>query len=150
MVDPTVERLKSPEDCEQYAKNVEAKRPDLAKQARRRAVELRALQYGANTDAERDALQAVYAFEEVRSQEAGRRVRASRTWQSIQRHGIIPTVERVVGRRTVTEGYDALVNAGMEDFTFEAVVLRHPDVFSAEARDQASARLRTNASDKCP
>jgi hypothetical protein len=79
-------------------------------------VELRALQYGANTDAERDALQAIYAFEEVRSQKAGRRVRASRTWQSIQRHGIIPTVERVVGRRTVTEGYDALVNAGMDDF----------------------------------
>jgi hypothetical protein len=59
MIDPTVQRLRSPEDCEQYAKNVEAKHSDLAKQARRRGVELRALQYGANTDAERDALQAI-------------------------------------------------------------------------------------------
>lgn len=143
MIDPTVQRLKSPEDCEQYAKNVEAKHPDLAKQARRRGVELRALQYGTNTDVERDALQAIYALEEVRSQRAGRRVRANRTWQSVQRHGIVPTVERVVARRAVTKGYDWLVNAGMEDFTFEAVVLRNPDLFSQMALSQAEERLHT-------
>lgn len=143
MIDPTVQRLKSPGDCEQYAKNVEAKHPDLAKQARRRGVELRALQYGTNTDVERDALQAIYALEEVRSQRAGRRVRANRTWQSVQRHGIVPTVERVVARRAVTKGYDWLVNAGMEDFTFEAVVLRNPNLFSPMALSQAEERLHT-------
>lgn len=141
MSDYRVQRLKSPEDCESFAKNVEVKHPDLAKQARRRAVELRAAKYGASTDAEQEALQAIYAFEEVRSQAAGRRVRASRTWQSIQRNGILPTVERVVIRRTATEAYEALVEAGMHDFTFEAVVLRHPDCFSPEAVEHARVRF---------
>ena len=142
MYDPTVLRLKTHEECEQYAKNVEVKHPELAKQARRRGVELRAAKYGATTDAERDALQAIYAFEEIRSQEAGKRVRASRTWQSIQRHGILPTVEGVVTRRAATEAYGALVEAGMEDFTFEAVVLRHREAFSPEAIAQSEARLQ--------
>jgi hypothetical protein len=140
--DPTVLRSKTHEECEQYAKNVEAKHPSLAKQARRRGVELRAQKYGATTEAERDALQAIYALEEVRSQEAGRRRPASRTWQSIHKHGILPTVEGVVTRKTATLGYDALVEAGMEDLTFEAVVLRHREAFSPEAVAQSEARLR--------
>jgi hypothetical protein len=65
--DPRITRLKTPEDCEQFAKNVEAEHPELAKLARRRAVELRALKYGATTDVEREALQCIYAFEEARS-----------------------------------------------------------------------------------
>jgi hypothetical protein len=142
MYDHRVSRLKTPEECAQFAKNVEKSHPELAKQARRWAVELRALKYGATTEAERDALQAVYAFEEVRSQETGKKARASRTWQSIERNGILATVESIVSRKTATPGYDALVEAGMEDFTFEAVVLRHKEAFSAEAVAQAEARLR--------
>lgn len=141
MPDPRVDRLKTPDDCEQFAKNVQASHPDLAVLARRRAVELRALQFGATTDVEREALQCIYAFEEARSQQTGKRARASRTWQSIQRNGILPTVDRVVARRTATEGYDALVEAGMEDFTFEAVVLKYPESFSPEAVAQAQRRL---------
>src|SRR5215207_755972 len=94
MTDPTVARLKTPEDCEQYAKNVEAKHPELAKQARRRAVDLRSLKYGANTEVEREALRCIYAFEEARSQQTGKRAYASRTWQSVTRNGILPTVDR--------------------------------------------------------
>jgi hypothetical protein len=40
-LDPLVARLKTPEDCEQFAKNVQTSRSDLAKQARRRALDLR-------------------------------------------------------------------------------------------------------------
>lgn len=141
MNDPKVSRLKTPEDCESFAQNVEKAHPDLAKQARRYGVELRATAYGAKSDAEREALQAVFAFEEVRSQARGKRVRASRTWQSIKREGILPTVEKVVAKRKVTEAYDALVDAGMSDFTFEAVVLKHPGAFSAEAIANARTRL---------
>ena len=32
-----------------------------------------------------------------------------------------------------TEGYRVLVEMGMEDMAFEAVVLRHPESFSPEA-----------------
>ncbi len=145
MSDPRITRLKTPEDCEQFAKNVESEHPELARLARRRAVELRALIYGAKTDVEREALQCIYAFEEARSQETGKRARANRTWQSITNNGILPTVDKVVSRRKATEGYDALVAAGLEDFTFEAVVLKFPDHFSSEAVKQA--RLRLGASE---
>ena len=141
MSDPTVTRLKTPEDCEQYAKNVEAKHPALAQQARRRAVDLRSQKYGAASEVEREALRCIYAFEEARSQQTGKRARASRTWQSVQRNGILPTVDRVVARRAATEGYSALIEAGMEDFTFEAVVLKYSESFSTEAVAQAQARL---------
>ena len=141
MSDPRVTRIKTPDECEQFAKNVEAEHPELAKLARRRAVELRALKYGAQTDVEREALQCIYAFEEARSQQTGKRARANRTWQSITKNGILPTVDKVVARRKATEGYDALVEAGLEDFTFEAVVLKFPDSFSPEAREQAKLRL---------
>jgi predicted acetyltransferase len=142
MYDHRVSRLKTPEDCEQFAKNVEETHPDLARQARRRAVELRALKYDAKTEAEQDALRAIYAFEEVRSKETGRKARASRTWQSINRNGIIATVEKTISKRKVTDGYAALVEAGLEDFTFEAVVLRHPETFSAETIRIAEERLK--------
>lgn len=147
MPDYRIERLKSPDDCEQFAKNVQKTHPDLAKEARRRAIELRASQYGAKSNAEREALRAVYAFEEVRSQKAGRRVRASRTWQSIKNNGIIATVEKVVSRKSPTEAYADLVEARMEDFTFEAVVLRHPEAFSEAARKQAELRLQERDTD---
>lgn len=139
--DPRVMRLKTPEDCEAFALNVVAKYPDLAKQARRRGVQLRAARYGAKTEAEMESVQAVFAFEEVRSQMRGKRVRASRTWQAIKRDGILPTVEKVVARARETEAYEALMEAGMSDYTFEAVVVRHPDSFSAQALGQARARL---------
>ena len=56
MSDYRVVRLKTPEDCEGFALNVDKKHPDLAKQARRRAVELRAGAHGATSDAEVEAL----------------------------------------------------------------------------------------------
>jgi hypothetical protein len=93
-------------------------------------------------DAEREALEAVYAYESVLSGTHGKRTRASRTWQMIERHGIIAAVERVVTRRSVSVGYQALAKMGMEDMAFEAVVLRHPDVFSPQAVERSRERLR--------
>jgi hypothetical protein len=140
-MDERVARLETPEECEQFVINVENGLPDLALAARRRAVELRAAQHGATTAAEREALQAVYAYERVLREKRGKTVRASRTWQMIKRHGIIPAVERVVKRRDVTSGYKALVEMGMPDFAFEAVVCRHPSVFSTEALKRSRERL---------
>ena len=61
-MDERIARLKAPEDCEQFAINVEERgKPDLAREARRRAVELRAATHGAETAAEREAFEAVYA-----------------------------------------------------------------------------------------
>ena len=142
-MDERLAKLHTPESCEQFAINVEERgKPELAIAARRRAVELRAAAHGASTAAEREALEAVYAYERVLSAQRGRKTRASRTWQMIERRGIIPAVEHVVARSAESAGYTALVQMGMQDMAFEAVVLRHPDVFSAEAVRRSDERLR--------
>src|ERR1700730_13680842 len=124
-MDERVSRLNTPEECEQFAFNVQSRLPDLARARRRRAVELRAASHNAVSAAEREALEAVYAYERVLSAKRGKSVRASRTWQMIERHGIIGAGERAVNRSNETTGYTALVDMGMQDFAFEAVVRRH-------------------------
>ena len=140
-MDETVRRLTTPEECEQFIKNVQEQYPTLAVEARRKAVELRAAAHGAQTAAEREALRAVYAYEEALSAKRGRKTRASRTWQMIERHGIIKAVERAVNRKQETLGYATLIEMNMQDFAFEAVVLRYPDLFSPETIERARARM---------
>ena len=141
-MDPRVARLKTPQDCERFAKNAEAlNEPELAKAAKRRAVELRALEHGAESDAEREALEAIYAVEEIATQRNGRKTKASRTWQSITRYGILPTVERVVSRAKATDAYNDLVELGLDEFTFESVVIKYPDLFKAETVERAKERI---------
>ena len=73
--------------------------PDLAREARRRAVELRATAYGGKTEVELKLLKALYAYEEVLSEKNKRKTRAARTWQMIKRYGIIGAAERAVNRK---------------------------------------------------
>lgn len=140
-MDETVRRLTTPEECDQFIKNVQEKYPALALEARRKAVELRAAEHGAQTAAERELLQAVYAYEEVLSAKRGRKTIASRTWQMINRLGIINAVEKIVKRKDETIGYTILVEMNMQDFAFEAVILRYPNLFSPAAIDRAKARM---------
>lgn len=143
-MDERVAKLRTPQDCEQFAINVEARgKPELALAARRRAVELRAAAHGASTSAEREALEAVYAYERVLSMKRAKNVRASRTWKMIERRGIIGAVEHVVARSAESMGYTLLVEMGMQDKAFEAVVLRHPEVFSRQAVERSTERMRS-------
>ena len=125
--------LKTPEECEQVAVNVEAKQPAFATAARRRAIEIKASVHKATTEAEEHSLQALYAYERVMTLERGRKTRATRQWQMVTKFGIIVAMESIVKSPTESAGYQALVKMGMQDLSFEAVVLRHPDVFSVEA-----------------
>jgi hypothetical protein len=49
-IDDRVLPLKIPKDCEQCAKNVELRLPELAREARRRAIELRAAERNAESE----------------------------------------------------------------------------------------------------
>ena len=123
-MDEKVKRIDTPEKCEIFAKNCAKRgRDDLAQQAKERAVQLRAEKHGAETPTEREALEAIYAYEEVLSVKNGKKTRAGRTWQMIDRHGIIGTVERAVNRPTETQGYSALIEMGLEAYSFENVIL---------------------------
>ena len=90
---------------------------------------------------EKEALEAIYAYEEVLSKRNGKKTRANRTWQMIDRHGIIGAVERAVNRPTETEGYKALVDMGLQDFAFETVIVRYPGLFSDEAIQISKQRI---------
>ena len=125
----------------QLAKNVRDKYPDLAREARRRAIELRAIAHGNKSGVEIELLKALYAYEEVLSEKNKRRTRASRTWQMIDRHGIIGAAERAVDRKIEATGYKVLVEMGMHDLTFEAVIVRYPEAFSQEVVERAKSRL---------
>ncbi len=141
-MDEIVKNISTPEKCEIFAKNcIERGRPDLAAQAKERSVQLRAEKYGAESEAEKEALEAVYAYEEVLSAKNGKKTRAGRTWQMITRHGILGAVERAVNRPVETQGYIALTEMGLEDYAFEAVILRHPDLFSPEAIQISQQRM---------
>jgi hypothetical protein len=141
-MDEKVARLKTPEECERFAKNaLERGRRDLADEARKRAVELRALAHGAKSQTERECLEAIYAYEEVLTAKNGRRTRASRTWQMIERHGILGAVERAVNREAETAGYTALLEMGLQDYAFEAVVVRHPELFTTETVQRSQSRV---------
>ena len=151
-MDPRVAKLKSPEECLRFESNaIKLDRPDLAKEARNRALELQAERYGAGTQAERECLQAVYAYERVLTEKNGRNTRASRTWPMIERRGVIAAVESIVTRERPTIGFDALAANGLDEHAFEAVVLRHPQHFSEAALQTSKKRLdawRTDASGK--
>jgi len=142
-MDERVKKLKTPEDCERFAKNAaERGRPDLAQEARKKAVELRAEFYGVQTAAERECLEAVYAYEEVLKEKNGKKTKASRTWQMINKHGILQAVERAVNRPQETTGYTSLLEMGLEDYAFEAVVVRYPSLFSQEAVARCEERIQ--------
>src|SRR5437773_2510405 len=98
-MDERVERLKTPEECEQFALNVRERLPELAEAAVRKAVELRAAKHGAKTPVEREALEAVYAYERVLSKQRGWYVPATYTWRMIKNRGILPTLEHLVSRK---------------------------------------------------
>lgn len=141
-MDDRIKKINSPEKCEIFAKNaIQKGRKDLADEALLRATELRAESYGAATQAEKEALQAIFAYEETLRVKNGKKTRATRTWQMIDRHGIIESVNRAVCRPTETQGYKALLSMGLGEFAFEAVILRYPEVFSAEAVRVSSERL---------
>lgn len=135
-MDPRVAKLKTVKECENFAKNAsDRNHPELATQARERTVQLRAETHDAQTSVETECLEAIYALQDVR------RRRANRTWEAIKRHGIIGAVERVVTRPQVSEGFKMLEDAGLKDYAFENVVLRHPESFSVEAVEISRRRL---------
>jgi len=142
MTDERIAKLRTPQECAVFAKNAtERGRPDLALAAKKRSVQLRADSFGATSEVERECIEAVYAYEEVLSAKRGRRQPASRTWPMIKEHGVIEAVERVVKRKDDALGYTALVEMGLEEHAFEAVILRHPSAFSAEAVARSRERF---------
>ncbi|MDP6106921.1 MAG: hypothetical protein QGI33_00595 [Candidatus Brocadiia bacterium] len=60
----------------------------------------------------------------------------------IEKHGITGAMERIVSRPSDAAGYEMLLEMGMQDISFEAIVVRYPDGFSLEAVKRSAERLQ--------
>ena len=125
-----VERIKKPELCYVFAKNAQRNgHPELAMQAYRHAVDLRAQQHDVDTQAEAAALRAIYAYEEALSYSRGKRTRATGTWQLVNRHGVLPAVHKRLHSRNAEDVQPVLEELGMTDYSFSAVRSDFPEAF---------------------
>jgi len=145
-MDHRIARLKSPDECEQFAKNVAGRDVALARQARRRAVELKAAMHGIESDVQTEALRAVYAYEEVLAARHHKKLPATRTWQLIRKQGVLGALEAIVERDTepdvLNAVFTALAEMDMLDFAFESVVLRYPHLFKPLTVERARLHLQ--------
>jgi hypothetical protein len=124
-------RIKEPELCYVFARNATRRgHPELALQAYRRAVDLRAENHETESDVELSAVRAIYAYEEALSFNKGKRTRATGTWQLVSRHGVLPALLKRMNSRDCDEVLPILKDLGMEDYSFSAVRDAYPDAFS--------------------
>ncbi len=126
-------RINDPEKCYVFARNATRKgHPELALEAYRRAVDLRAEKHGTGSELEFAAVRAIYAYEEALSHARGKRTRATGTWQMVNRHGVIEAVAKRMNSRNGEDLTDVLKELGMQDYSFEAVRNAHPEAFSQQ------------------
>lgn len=145
-MDHRVARLKNPDECEQFARNVAARDAELARQARRRGVELRAEMHRIQSDVQTEILRAVYAYEEVLAARHGKRLTATKTWQLVRKQGALGAAETIVNRDTEPEVlnaiFAALAGLDMLDFAYESVVCRYPQFFKPSTVELARRHLQ--------
>ena len=123
-------RIKDPGLCYVFARNATDRgHPELALQAYRRAVDLRAEEHDAASEAERSALRAIYAYEEALSYSKGKRTRATGTWQLVNRHGVLAALMKRLQSRDNEDVLPVLQELGMEDYSFSAVYEAYPEAF---------------------
>jgi hypothetical protein len=123
-------RINEPELCYVFAKNATRRgHPELAVEAYRRAVDLRAEQHTEASGAELSALRAIYAYEEALSFNKGKRTRATGTWQLVNRYGVLPALVKRLQSRDHEEILPVLRELGMEDYSFSAVYEAYPEAF---------------------
>ena len=90
---------------------------------------------------EHDVWASIFALEELEAERRGKTVRLQRTRTLIRDVGERECVERLLLKSTPSSGFAMLVDYQMPHLLFEAVALRHRDQFSAEAIDNAEARM---------
>lgn len=95
---------------------------------------------------EHDVWRSIHALEGALKDERGRTTLLGRTRQKIARDGEQRTVADLV-RGKASDGFRMLMDREMIDYTFEAVALRHQDVFDDEVVSAAADRLRAYGAD---
>ena len=127
--------LQTPEECLLHAKIMTGRgRSDLAAAAYKRAFKLMAERSGVSSEVEHEFWTTVHAYEHAKAERLKQKsYTAGRIRQMVKRWGIKETIERTVRRKGDSTGYRDLIELGLKDLAFEAIVLRHPEEFSAQA-----------------
>ena len=139
-----VDMAKSPADCDNLISNaLRVGNSSLALLARKKKIVLQAAQHGATSQVEVAAWNGIYAIEEYRRSQGKKHWRANYTRRAINnRNGdIVATVDVTVCRAQPTDGFQEMIDAGLDEFLWERLVLRFPEHFSTHAAEQARARL---------
>lgn len=141
-MDYRVERLKTPAECRIFAKNANTlNHPELALQAQRKAIDLQVATHDTESALEAECFAVVYAHEALLTHRNGKKTRATATWQAIKRYGIVEAVQRALSRPRDSSETVTLHELGLQDLTFEALVIRHETSFSAAAIEVSKVRL---------
>jgi hypothetical protein len=136
--------LKTPEECRTVMERALAKQDrELYAAAFRRYCNLSGAVHDDPSDPlVRAAFEALAAYEQTLYDKHGRRVAASRTRQKISRKGVYQSLlewSKLHGKRP---GFQALIEAGLPEFTFEAVIVRFADRFPPDAVASCRETLR--------
>lgn len=135
-----ISNLKTVKECKNMINNVRRLgRTDLIPLIERKSIMIQTrLFMGSETysEVEEACIRALLTFERVKGRPA------TRTRPMIPRYGIVGTVDRLVSRHHDSTGIGYMQEAGMEDWSFEAVVIMYRESFSDIAFDNAVERLR--------
>lgn len=124
-------------------KKVDSPNPNkIGKLARIQSYEEKAKRYGYKNNVEHELLIVLYAYEDALTNKNNRTTRANRTWPMVKKDGIIKAAEKAVSRKFDPLGYKTLVELGLKELTFEAVINKYPESFNKETVDKARARLK--------
>jgi hypothetical protein len=134
-----IESCDSPEKLRQIATNAHKQGNETVREAARRRL-YEVLPSEKPGTVEYDVWQSIHALEDTLSHERGKTTRLSRTRQKIQKDKEVQTVADLVMKRA-SEGFHMLAERNLPELTFEAVALRHPDVFDEDVRRAATERL---------
>jgi hypothetical protein len=126
--------LKTPEECRTVMERALAQgKQELYAAAFRQLCRLSGSTYDDPSDPLIGAaFEAVAAYEQTLKEKHGKRVPASRTRQKIANKGVYQSLVEWSKLRGNRPGFHALIEAGLPEFTFEAVIVRFSDRFTPE------------------
>ena len=132
-----------PERLRKFMKNAEERgEVELYEQARSRLFDVQAsTECETAGTVEYEVWESIHALEYVRTKEAGRTIRLSRTRQAIGRKGIRQALVDIVRKKGPSEGFNMLRDRDLLKHSFEAIVLRHISDFDHSVGEAARERL---------
>lgn len=132
-----------PERLRRFMSNAEDRGVvELYEQARSRLFDIQAsTECETAGTVEYEVWESIHALEYVRTKEAGKTIRLSRTRQAIGGKGIRQTLVDIVRKKGPSEGFDMLRDRNMLKHSFEAIVLRHLGDFDDSVIEAARERL---------